>query len=99
MARIVQKFGGSSVADAEKFIVANPSGAIPLAQQNPPLPDGCWAWNVPGVPTTSGQFPPADARRKTRTVPSGAKRGEVSRKPRVSRRRPPSSVISHSWPT
>ena len=52
----------SSVADTEKFIVANPSGAIPLAQQNPPLPDGSWAWNVPGVPTTAGQFPPADAR-------------------------------------
>jgi polyhydroxybutyrate depolymerase len=52
----------SSVADAEHFIVANPSGAIPLAQQNPPLPDGSWAWNVPGVPTTAGQFPPADAR-------------------------------------
>lgn len=51
----------SSVAGAEKFIVANPSGAIPLAQQDPPLPEGSWAWNVPGVPTTSGQFPPADA--------------------------------------
>lgn len=52
----------SEVADREKFIVANPSGAIPLPQQNPPLPDGSWAWNVPGVPTTAGEFPPPDAR-------------------------------------
>jgi polyhydroxybutyrate depolymerase len=52
----------STLADREQFIVANPSGAIPLAQQTPPLPDGSWAWNVPNVPTTAGQFPPADAR-------------------------------------
>ncbi|HEX8489030.1 MAG TPA: PHB depolymerase family esterase [Propionibacteriaceae bacterium] len=52
----------TAVAAREKFIVANPSGAIALPQPNPPLPDGSWAWNVPGVPTTAGQFPPAGAR-------------------------------------
>ena len=53
----------TTLAAQEKFLVANPSGAIALAPQNPPLPDGSWAWNVPGVPTTAGEFPPADARR------------------------------------
>jgi polyhydroxybutyrate depolymerase len=52
----------TSLASQEKFLVANPSGAIALAPQNPPLPDGSWAWNVPGVPTTAGAFPPPDAR-------------------------------------
>jgi polyhydroxybutyrate depolymerase len=52
----------TTLAGQEKFLVANPSGAIALAPQNPPLPDGSWAWNVPGVPTTAGAFPPADAR-------------------------------------
>ena len=52
----------TTLAGQEKFLVANPSGAIALAPANPPLPDGSWAWNVPGVPTTAGQFPPADAR-------------------------------------
>ncbi len=49
------------VADAEQFLVANPSAAIALATTTP-LPEGNWAWNVPGVPTTAGAFPPADAR-------------------------------------
>ena len=52
----------SSIGAREKFIVANPSGAIALPQPNPPLPDGSFAWNVPGVPTTAGQFPPPGAR-------------------------------------
>ena len=52
----------TTLAGQEKFLVANPSGAIALAPANPPLPDGSWAWNVPGVPTTAGQFPPAGAR-------------------------------------
>lgn len=52
----------TTLAGQEKFLVANPSGAIALAPANPPLPDGSWAWNVPGVPTTAGAFPPADAR-------------------------------------
>lgn len=54
--------GLTELAQSQKFLVANPSGAIALAPQTPPLPDGSWAWNVPGVPTTAGQFPPADAR-------------------------------------
>jgi polyhydroxybutyrate depolymerase len=49
------------VAEREKFLVANPSGAIPLPA-NPPLAEGSWAWNVPGVPTTAGQFAPPGAR-------------------------------------
>jgi polyhydroxybutyrate depolymerase len=49
----------SAVADDERFIVANPTGAIAFPTT---LPDGNWAWNVPGVPLTSGTFPPPDAR-------------------------------------
>ncbi|WP_205709672.1 PHB depolymerase family esterase [Kineococcus siccus] len=56
----ISRFG--DIAAREGFIVANPSGAIPLAPQDPPAPDGSWAWNVPGVPTTAGAFPPAGAR-------------------------------------
>ncbi|WP_375422963.1 alpha/beta hydrolase family esterase [uncultured Friedmanniella sp.] len=52
----------SALADREGFLVANPSGAIALPQPTPALPDGSFAWNVPDVPTTAGQFPPADAR-------------------------------------
>jgi polyhydroxybutyrate depolymerase len=53
--------GLRAVADDEGFIVAAPSGAIPLPRD--PLPaGGSWAWNVPGVPTTAGQLPPPDAR-------------------------------------
>jgi polyhydroxybutyrate depolymerase len=46
--------GFDALADAKGFVVAEPSGAIAL--------NGGWAWNVPGVPTTAGQLPPADAR-------------------------------------
>lgn len=49
----------ADVADSEGFIVANPTGAIAFPQT---LPDGNWAWNVPGVPLTSGTFPPAGSR-------------------------------------
>ncbi|MPQ96813.1 polyhydroxybutyrate depolymerase [Modestobacter sp. I12A-02628] len=54
--------GLRAVADEEGFVVAAPSGALPLAPQTPPDPNGSWAWNVPGVPTTAGAFPPAGAR-------------------------------------
>jgi polyhydroxybutyrate depolymerase len=54
--------GLRTVADDEGFVVAAPNGAIPLAPQTPPDPNGSWAWNVPGVPTTAGQLPPATAR-------------------------------------
>ena len=53
--------GLRAVADANGFIVAAPNGAIELPQ-NPMPPNGSWAWNVPGVPTTAGQMPPPDAR-------------------------------------
>ena len=55
--------GLRAVADDESFIVAAPSAAIPLPPpQQPPDPNGHWAWNVPGVPTTAGQLPPPTAR-------------------------------------
>ncbi|RJK95297.1 alpha/beta hydrolase family esterase [Vallicoccus soli] len=50
------------VADAHGFLAVAPTAAIPLAPADPPDPDGAWAWNVPGVPTTAGQFPPPGAR-------------------------------------
>lgn len=49
----------ASVADDEHFIVANPTGAIEFEKT---LEDGNWAWNVPGVPLTSGTFPPEGSR-------------------------------------
>jgi polyhydroxybutyrate depolymerase len=60
--------GLRDVADDEKFIVAAPNGAIPLPppQGAPPDPNGSWAWNVPGVPTTAGQLPPPTARNDVR---------------------------------
>ncbi|GAB3451240.1 PHB depolymerase family esterase [Kineococcus endophyticus] len=51
-----------AVAEREGFVVANPTAAIELPPTDPPLAGGSWAWNVPGVPTTAGQFPPAGAR-------------------------------------
>ncbi|WP_256329029.1 extracellular catalytic domain type 1 short-chain-length polyhydroxyalkanoate depolymerase [Actinomyces ruminicola] len=48
-------------ADADGFIVAEPTAAIALDTDDP-LPDGNWAWNVPGVPTTAGEYPDDDAR-------------------------------------
>ena len=59
--------GLRAVADDEGFIVAAPTGAIPLPPPvQPPDPNGHWAWNVPGVPTTAGQLPPATARNDVR---------------------------------
>jgi polyhydroxybutyrate depolymerase len=52
----------SVVAEREGFVVVNPTAAIELPPSDPPLPGGSWAWNVPGVPTTAGQFPPPGAR-------------------------------------
>lgn len=56
--------GLRAVADDEHFIVAAPSGDIPLPVQPgvPTHPAGAWAWNVPGVPTTAGELPPPTAR-------------------------------------
>jgi polyhydroxybutyrate depolymerase len=59
----MQVSGMRAVADEEHFIVAAPNGAIPLGPPpNGPHPNGNWAWNVPGVPLTPGQFPPPTAR-------------------------------------
>lgn len=46
-------------ADAEGFITVAPNGVIPAADPNP---DQVWFWNVPGVPTTAGEYPPPDTR-------------------------------------
>ncbi len=54
--------GLAAIADAEGFIVANPSGAIGAPDFAQTLPEGNWGWNVPGVPLTSGTFPPAGSR-------------------------------------
>lgn len=54
--------GLAGIADTEGFIVANPSGAIGAPAFAQTLPEGNWGWNVPGVPLTSGTFPPAGSR-------------------------------------
>ena len=55
--------GLRAVADDEGCIVAAPRGDIPLPPPvQPAHPNGHWAWNVPGVPTTAGQLPPPTAR-------------------------------------
>jgi polyhydroxybutyrate depolymerase len=46
-------------ADAEGFITVAPNGVLPAADPNP---DQVWFWNVPGVPTTAGEYPPPDTR-------------------------------------
>jgi polyhydroxybutyrate depolymerase len=51
--------GLDAVADTEGFIVAEPTGDLAFPAT---LPGGNWAWNVPGVPLTSGDVPGADAR-------------------------------------
>ncbi|NQX26175.1 alpha/beta hydrolase [Microbacteriaceae bacterium VKM Ac-2854] len=51
--------GLADVADAEHFIVAEPTGAIAFPTT---LEGGNWAWNVPGVPLTSGTLPPDGSR-------------------------------------
>ncbi len=55
------------IAGADGFVVLAPSGVIPMsspiaAARARPEPGGGWAWNVPGVPTTAGAFPPPGAR-------------------------------------
>ncbi|MBD3942293.1 prolyl oligopeptidase family serine peptidase [Microbacterium sp. NEAU-LLC] len=54
-----QVSGLAAVADREGFIVAEPTGDLAFPAT---LPGGNWAWNVPGVPLTSGVYPGADAR-------------------------------------
>ncbi len=50
------------LADEHGFVVAHPHAAIgaPLLPQE--LPDGNFAWNVPGAPLAVGAEPPADSR-------------------------------------
>ena len=50
------------VAGAAGFAVAAPAGVLEVPPLAAPDPRGNLAWNVPGVPTTAGAFPPADAR-------------------------------------
>jgi polyhydroxybutyrate depolymerase len=47
------------VGDREGFITVEPNANIPAADPNP---NKIWLWNVPGVPTTAGSYPPPDAR-------------------------------------
>ena len=47
--------GFDALSDTKGFIVANPSAGIPFGA-------GTFAWNVPGVPLTSGANPPAGSR-------------------------------------
>ena len=51
--------GMEDVADEHGFIAVEPNGALPAADPNP---NKIWFWNVPGVPTVAGDYPPADAR-------------------------------------
>jgi polyhydroxybutyrate depolymerase len=46
-------------ADKYGFITVAPNAAIPASEPNP---DQIWLWNVPGVPTTAGAYPPHGAR-------------------------------------
>ncbi len=48
-----------ATADENGFITVAPNGDIPAADPNP---DQIWLWNVPGVPTTGGDYPPPGAR-------------------------------------
>lgn len=51
--------GLAAIGDKKGFIVVNPTGDIAFEHT---LPGGNWAWNVPGVPLTSGTFPPEGSR-------------------------------------
>lgn len=54
--------GLRELADEQSFVVVAPTGVIPIPSHfGEPSPDG-WAWNVPGVPLTSGEHPAADTR-------------------------------------
>lgn len=58
-ARQAEISGLQNAAEAKGFIVAEPAGDIAFPQT---LPGGNWAWNVPGVPLTSGTLPPEGSR-------------------------------------
>jgi polyhydroxybutyrate depolymerase len=47
------------LADQERFVTVRPNGNLPAENPNP---NKIWFWNVPNVPTVSGQYPPAGAR-------------------------------------
>ena len=47
--------GLEPVGDQEGFVTVEPNGNIPAATPNP---NSIWFWNVPGVPTTAGSYPP-----------------------------------------
>lgn len=51
--------GIDPVADARFFITVAPDGAVRAGGTDD---DPTWYWNVPGVPTRGGTYPPADAR-------------------------------------
>ena len=51
--------GFDDTADANGFVTVAPNAVIPAADPNP---DQVWLWNVPGVPTTAGEYPPPDTR-------------------------------------
>ena len=53
--------GLDAVADAHGFVVVEPDGLL-AAESHVELAGGSWAWNVPGVPTTAGEYAPQDAR-------------------------------------
>ena len=53
--------GLDAVADTHGFVVVEPDGVLEV-ESHVELADGSWAWNVPGVPTTAGEYPPEDAR-------------------------------------
>jgi polyhydroxybutyrate depolymerase len=54
--------GLREVAAAAGFAVAAPAGVLEVPSLAHADPRGSLAWNVPGVPTTAGAFPPAGAR-------------------------------------
>lgn len=53
-AQQLDRSGLIRLADRNHVIIASPNGGLAL-------PSGGLAWNIPGVPTTAGQMPPAGA--------------------------------------
>ena len=53
--------GLDAVADTHGFMVVAPDGVLEAAS-HVELAGGSWAWNVPGVPTTAGEYAPENAR-------------------------------------
>jgi polyhydroxybutyrate depolymerase len=51
--------GLEPVGDQEGFVTVEPNGNLPAVTPNP---NQIWFWNVPGVPTTAGSYPPPGAR-------------------------------------